>query len=228
MHITKFQSLFSALYCVHMDQVETVEGFEEAKIAFMQTNEAIRSCVHYVDRLTSTQSSRADHTESALLDILGNLFSACQLIHNNNAELYTMWKRLNREDQESKKKYINYTLDHVSNIVSILSGDGTSVRPLMDRIRKQLVNTTSVKDTQMLSHLACAASSRLIHSLTQPVSHETPYRARGPHRELIRRHISFTDVSGDETQVDTKLDNLQGEWLAYQLKMRSGQTTPFP
>jgi hypothetical protein len=211
-----------------MDQVETVEGFKAARIAFIQANEVIRSCVHDVDRLTNTKSSHIDHNEAALLDILVNLFSTCQLIYNNYTELYAIWKRHNREDRESKKKYINYTLDHVSNIVSILSGDDTSVRPIMDRIRKQLVNTTSVKDTHMLSHLASAASSRLISSLTNPVLHETTHRVPGStHRELIRRHINFADVSDHGTQVDTKLDNLQGEWLAHQLKMRSGQTTPF-
>jgi hypothetical protein len=224
----KLPSLLPALYCVYMDQVETVEGFKDAKISFIQASESIRSCVHDVDRLTATQSLHIDHNEAALLDIIGNLFSTCQLIHRNNEELYTMWKRLDREDRDSKKKYINYTLDHVSNIVSILGGDGTSVRPLMDRIRKQLVNTTSVKDTQMLSHLASAASSRLITSLTHPVPHKTPRRVCGTRLELIRRHLNFTDVLDDESQVDTTLDNLQGEWLAHQLKMRSGQTTPFP
>jgi hypothetical protein len=211
-----------------MNKVGTIVGFEESRIAFIQTSAAIQSCIDEVDCLTTTQSARTDHTEAALLYIIGNLFSACQLIYKNNEELYTLWRQLGREDRQSKKKYINYTLDHVSNIVSILSGDGTSVRPLMDRIRKQLVSTTSVKDTQMLSHLACAASARLIDSRTRPVVQETPYPALGTRLELIRRHINFTDMSDHETGKDTKPDNLSGQWLEHQLKMRLGQTTPFP
>jgi hypothetical protein len=211
-----------------MNEVETLVGFEESRIAYIGASAAIRSCIHEVDCLTTAQSARTDHNEAALLDIIGNLFSACQLIHKNNEQLYTLWKQLSREDRQSKKKYINYTLDHVSNIVSILSGDGTSVRPLMDRIRQQLVSTTSVKDTQMLSHLACAASARLIGSLVQPVLQETPPLALGTRRELVRRHINFTDMSAHENRGDSKPDNLQGQWLAHQAKVRSGQTTPFP
>jgi hypothetical protein len=230
MHIAKLFSPLPLYYilCVQMNQVQTVAGFEEAKNTFIRTSEAIRSCIHEVDCLTTSQSAHIDHSEAALLHIIGDLFSTCQLIHNNNADLYTVWKRLNMEDRESKKKYINYTIDHVSNIVSILSGEGASVRPIMDKIRQQLVNTTSIKDTQMLSHLACAASTRLMGSINQPVLHETPHPAVATRRELIRRHINFTDMSDHETRDDNKAANLQGQWLAHQVKLRSGQTTPFP